>query len=325
MTIYYLITQKCNLSCPHCIRGSSTNVTMDSNAAINGLRNIYASFPDSIIVLSGGEPTIHKDFDILLSEAASLFKTVVINSNGTTAYFQKSRNWMRENVVVQFSVDGNQRLHDKIRGNGTFKKIIENIEYINETGFKIWISTVVSSYNLESIKELPMILCKHKIAKWQVAPVMPFGNAADSLVLNVETWNKLVDELINITPFRLGVRKLFDMNTLNKLSADEILRISNSIRSKNFRNCGCVTDKVYIYPDMTVYPCTCQLDSPIGNISAFSLKEIVEDALNHPYVCLNDVCKKCRFRPICNGGCIGMQKKYGADIRCPLIRENKDV
>ena len=321
MTVYYIITHNCNLSCPHCIRGASNNNNMNTQSAIASLNKLFDDYPDATIILSGGEPTLHPDFDIILQEASKLFRCVVINSNGTTNYYRTSDSWEQNNIIVQFSIDGDENTHNEIRGKGNFEKVIQNIEFINQNNKQIWISTTVSKNNYDSIKKLPAILCKYRIGKWQIAPMMPFGNASRSDIISIDEWNELVDELIEITPFRLGVRKLFDIQKLISLTNSDIQRIAENSRNIDFRNCGCLRSKVYVYPNMNVYPCTCLTDMPLGRLSKDTLKSILEKANQSCKICSFEKCRKCRYFPICNGGCWGMQKKYGADIRCPLIGE----
>lgn len=324
MIVYYIITKKCNLSCSHCIRGNSENDTMDTKIAFKSLDDVFFDYPDATIILSGGEPTIHPDFDFILQEASVRFKHVVINSNGTTDYFRSSNIWKKENIVVQFSIDGDKDTHNKIRGKGSFEKVIDNIKLINQSNKPIWISSTVSQHNYESVKKLPLFFSKYYIDKWQVAPMMPFGNADDSAILQNDAWNELVDRLIEITPFRLGIRKLFDFKKLSNKSDIDIQKIAEKSRNIDFRNCGCLRSKVYIYPNMTIYPCTCLTDIPLGNLSECSLKHILDNAIEHCNINTCDICQKCRYFSICNGGCWGMQKKYGADIRCPIICEGRN-
>lgn len=322
MTIYYLLTEDCNLRCSHCIRGKSTRQSMEYASAICGLNQIYDVFPDASIVLSGGEPTLYSRFSDLLREAAEKF-TVIINSNGTTPFWRKnSKIVCCDNIIVQFSLDGLQDYHDNIRGPGAFIKTLESMRIVNDLNKPIWISTVVSRKNKNSVIRLPEVLAKFNIAKWHISSIMPFGNASTDDLLDVDEWNCYVDELIKITPFRLGIRKMFDKNLLDKLSDAQISEIAKSERNIGFKNCGCVKSKLYIYPDMNVYGCTCLKDIPLGNIETQSLSDILKNDVAQSFIdFVTDcaTCQKCRYLKICNGGCMGMQKKFGYDFRCPLI------
>ncbi|MBQ2665088.1 MAG: SPASM domain-containing protein, partial [Clostridia bacterium] len=164
----------------------------------------------------------------------------------------------------------------------------------------------------------------YNIEKWHISSMMPFGNASIEYMLTNKEWNDFVDEIIQITPFRLGIRKLYDIGLLDSLSDEQIQQISINERNENFKNCGCIKAKLYIYPDMMVYGCTCMKDMPLGSMKNESLKDIIINSKSQyivKYKASSSVCKTCRFMPICNGGCLGMQMKYGADIRCPFIQK----
>lgn len=323
MMVYYLITDNCNLQCPHCIRGNTSSCSMDYSAAIKGLHQISDTFSDAVLILSGGEPTLHLRFLDILSEALSLFKTVVINSNGTTSFWKDNKTILKnDKLYIQFSLDGTKEYHDLIRGDGNFDKTIDNISFINDNDKSAWISTVVTTKNKDDVIKLPQILSSFNIEKWHVSPLMPFGKAIFNDMPTTSQWNEFVDEIIKITPFRLGIRKIFDMELLNKLSDRKIKEFANNNRNIDLKNCGCVRSKIYIYPDMNVYGCTCMKNLPLGNMNYQHLSEIVKNDVAKKFLNFtptNSSCIKCKYLAICNGGCIGMQKKYGRDFRCPIV------
>jgi len=252
-----------------------------------------------------------------------LFERVAINSNGTTDFYKKYHDKYKK-LCIQFSLDGDQEFHDSMRGNGTFMKVMESIHHLNSKGHTVWISSVVTKKNIESIKRLPEILSRYNIGKWHVSPVMPFGNASWEDVLPTDMWNSLVDDLILKTPFRLGIRKLFDFTRLELLTDEQIDQIAQSLRNQEYKNCGCIRNKLYVYPDMGVYACTCVKDDILGYMDKENIAEIVKNRSAQKYLDFyadNEVCIKCRYHKICNGGCVGLYKKYGFDIRCPQIKK----
>ena len=319
MIIYYLITLSCNLNCLHCIRGMSKKQFMDTKLALKGFDNIHKVFPDATIILSGGEPTIHPDFKTILDYSLSKFNKIVINSNGTTNYFSESSHWFSSKICIQFSLDGVKNGHESVRGRGTFDKVIKNINYINKLNFPIWISTVVSKRNIESVKELPMFLSKFNVEKWQVAPMIPFGKASDADLLSSFEWNNLVDYLISNTPFRLGISKLFSFEKLKEFTEEQLIALSNSQGNMQYRNCGCITNKLYVYPDFSIHPCSCSYNDNLGDLIYDDFTNLIQQSFKNRFVCTNSICQECKYFKICNGGCVGMQKKYGYDIRCPIF------
>jgi radical SAM protein with 4Fe4S-binding SPASM domain len=301
------------------------------------LNKISKKCNQSMLLLSGGEPTLHSNFEEIKEYCLPLFKTVLVNTNGVTKYFQKVRFSVlrRSNLYFQLSIDGNEAENDRIRGNGTYKKIIDLLKKFREHDIKVLVSTVVNSDNIASIKELCAVLSNLKILGWTVSPLMPFGRALNKKKILTNTqWNYLVDELIDICDFKLNIKKIFNLSQLEHLTDDQLRNISNNASL----NCGSGNQKIYIYPDFSVCGCSCINNYKFGNLIQHSLEEIM-----HSYMAKNirnytlveeSYCNKCRYLKICNGGCIGMSlntfKKIGVgDIRCPLLKTsligNEDI
>lgn len=336
MKIYYLLTQKCNLSCCHCIRSQThTSATMATDAALCNLERLHQYYPDATLILSGGEPTLHPDFDTILGQASSLFSNqTVIATNGTTAAF-RNENLLdtissNKKIAVQFSLDGDEAYHDSVRGNGSFAKTLTAMLELNRRGKEVWIATIATKHNLSSIMKLEKVLEKFNVRQWKVDPEMPFGSAAfRERAPSIPEWNRFVNDLISMTPFNLGIKKLFNFEALDRLSIAEITEIACNPRSIMLRNCGCVNDKLYINADFSVYGCTCLEDFPLGNMITDSWEQIInsENACLLSQYQLQQECKcnSCRYLPICNSGCIGMSVhvfgKLGmGDSRCPLLQ-----
>lgn len=117
MNFYFLLTESCNLKCKHCIRGDSIKSFVSYEDAIFVIDSIYQYDSNATLIFSGGEPTIHKDFTKILSYALNLFPRVVLNSNGTTKFYsEKLFEIDLKKLIIQFSLDGDEKLHDFIRG-----------------------------------------------------------------------------------------------------------------------------------------------------------------------------------------------------------------
>ena len=160
---------------------------------------------------------------------------------------------------------------------------------------------------------------------------MPFGEAELSDLLSIEEWNNLVDLIIDAATFRVKIKKLFPFELIN---SNYIHLSENSMNRKQSFNCGSATNKVYIYPDFSVYPCTCLTDFRLGNVLENTIEEILmmEPAnIFRTYKVLPGTpCENCTYLRYCNGGCIGMSYHYfGAlgkgDIRCPIVRSNNET
>ena len=321
MQLYILLTEKCNLHCTMCIRGKQQGRTIDFNQL--KLLSFVNRIQDDVIILTGGEPTLHPQFCDIVHYFSNKCKLVVVTTNGTTNYDYKKLEDIK-NLHIQISIDGDIHEHDQIRGVGSYDKSFQCLKLLNSLMMKFSVATVANRYNISSLDQLVNRLSMLKcMAYWKVSYEMPFENKSYQQMLSAEEWNNLVDHLIQITPFRLKVKKIFPIELYEK-------NMSFLLKSTNNRcqNCGSGIDKIYIYPDFTVFPCTCLTDFPVGNLLTQPLDAILcgneIKKFSNYQVDETSPCQICRYKPLCNGGCIGMSYHFfgklgKGDIRCPLM------
>jgi len=324
MQIYILLTNNCNLSCTHCIRNDKSNTTL-SEEEINILFN-KIHFRNNRIVLTGGEPSLHPDFSFILDKILKKTNKITICTNGiNNYYFEQIKD---SNIHLQFSIDGNREYHNKIRGMDCYDKILENIQLAEKYNISHSVSTVVNKVNIDSIDKMLDDLKKViKRGYIRFNNQMDFGNSSNQDILSIELWNNFVDYIKQKKiPIPIRVNKLFDFEMVDKLTDKEL----NIISKKAIKNCGNCTDKIYIYPDLNVYSCTCLDSIPIGNLKENNLDNILlsEKAkiFTNYLPTLEPICMECRYLELCNGGCIGTAfKKYNefghGDPRCPKINK----
>lgn len=330
--IYIILTDNCNLLCSHCIRNKKNNKgNMNFNDAIKCIDVFSKFWGDATCVLSGGEPTLHKDFNRILKYSTQKFKSVSINSNGTSEFWRQEDYIQYDSTVrFQISIDGTETVHDSIRGLGTFNKAIKTIMRLQENKKRTIISTTVSNKNKDTILQLSDYLMEIGVKEWSIQKEMPFGEATASSEndFSIDEWNKLCTEIINHVDDKIMIytRKLFDFLLLSKLSDDEIRLYSR----KAITNCGTAKYKLYVHPDLSVYGCTCLENIPLGNLKSMSIEQIVSSdsykRLSECKLAKNSPCITCRFLLICNGGCPGISIKYFGDIgygdvRCPIVKK----
>jgi len=327
MQLYLLLNTDCNLYCNFCIRGKNAS---RNYLDIDNLKSVLHSndFSNYHLLITGGEPTLHPYLPQIIALCQSYFKRITINTNGTeSSWIERCEN---KHFHVQISLDGTASFHNQLRSNGkldVFSKIINTINELNSYNIRYNISTTVGKNNYDNIK----ILCEqiNKIENmqyWKISPLLPFGCADKGNVLSVTQWNDLVNYLLDNAEVRLSIKRLFDFNLL-----DEYMdRIPDNISFPK-SNCGDVKYKVYVYPDFTVYPCTCLTDFPIGNLLKDNLNQIINckraKVFSDYKVKKDSLCFSCKYLFICNGGCIGMSYHYfnelgKGDYRCPLIQKS---
>jgi radical SAM protein with 4Fe4S-binding SPASM domain len=321
MQIYWLLTEACNLNCGYCIRGKKNSLFIKLEDYVYCFQK--NNFTDDQILLTGGEPMLHPQFIEILKFTLNRAKCVAVNTNGTINKFDKLPYDQR--LHIQISLDGTKDVHDMIRSAGSFEQTWNNIKIVDNQGINYNISTVVNATNFAFLGDLiPYLHSLTNMQYWKVEPQLPFGCGKTEQCIGRQQWNELVDYLIENSPFKLKIKKLFDFSLIKNISEDML----QDYGKRCLHNCGTCKKKVYIYPDLSVYPCTCLKNYKLGNLGNADLITILEGDQAKKFskyeVLPESACVKCKYLPICNGGCIGMSQyffgKLGmGDMRCPLI------
>lgn len=326
MQLYLLLNNACNLKCSFCIRGHQDSEYIEVKALSDILkRNDFSHYH---LLLTGGEPSLHPNLNEIIDLCQPFFKSISINTNGFNSLWIDNCQW--NNIHVQISLDGTRDTHNKIRGNGiidVYRNILCTIDKLNQRNIVYSISTTVGIDNYENVKELcHEIVNLPKMKYWKVSSQLPFGCADEQNTIDCAEWNDLVDYLLDNATVLLRIKKLFDFNLL-----DEYLQANPIVDKLPKTNCGNVKYKIYVYPDFTVYPCTCLTDFPIGNLLVSSLKDILTCESSKTFsdyqIKAVSACIHCKYVQICNGGCIGMSYHFFGkigmgDYRCPLMKKD---
>lgn len=151
------IVNVCNLHCKHCYwwlnRKEEEGLSAEEWRKI--ARNVFKKNHVLNITLVGGEPLLRPDVIQVFCE--EMPRRVCVVTNGT---FPLKR--FDGLYFYWVSIDGNEEIHDRIRGKGSYSKARENImEYIKgpdrngKPAWKdIWLSFTVNSLNYKVIDEV---------------------------------------------------------------------------------------------------------------------------------------------------------------------------
>ncbi len=323
MQLYLLLTENCNLNCSMCIRGQQNGINLDYNV----LKNLQwlEEIKNYDVIVTGGEPTLYPEFEKIVNLLCSYGGNVIVTTNGTTDYYVKN-DFIKDNLFFQLSIDGDRNKHNEIRGKGTFEKTFKTAKKLNDICAKFSIASTVSRKNFENMPLLAKELEKlENLRYWRLSYEMPFGSANFKDMLSSNEWNNFVDKILDIAKLRVRIKKIFPFELYDKKKEDIDKLILNN---RHCFNCGSGKDKVYIYPDFNVYPCTCLTDFCIGNLKEKTLDQILSceaiTLFTEYKTCNNSICNNCEYIKYCNGGCIGMSyhyfKKLGmGDVRCPKL------
>lgn len=142
------ITDKCNLRCKHCsVYGSAGYRQRTFEDILSDMKDSYKA-GSRFIDLEGGEPTLWKENGKTINDIIDAAMDMGFFSVTVTTNAQQDFSWIHPNSIW-VSMDGVGEYHERIRGEGTFARLEENIRKSGKR--HICVNMVVNSLNYESL------------------------------------------------------------------------------------------------------------------------------------------------------------------------------
>jgi len=310
-TLWLKVTNRCNLACPYCYAESGNTPLVKENLGVEDVDRILAEASGlglEKIVITGGEPFLHKDIIEILKTAKS-YGAVQALTNGTVFNEEVFTEAVKHVDIMQFSIDSHRSdVNERTRGRGSFEKTLETVKFVSELDFKnIVFSMTPTPDNMENIVEMIDFSIKNGARRLHINRYCPAGRATRYGDFDVEKFYEQIDKAYGHFS-RLFMNARRSSKPLD-FSIDVAGDFSLSIFRKNKKfNCGLKSTLLSIEANGDVYPCSA-LHVPemlLGNIHRESLEEIYKKESS---VCCPgtvdemDDCKDCRVRYFCGGGC----------------------
>jgi MoaA/NifB/PqqE/SkfB family radical SAM enzyme len=154
-TLSLEVTTRCNGYCAHCFaraglsRHFSLSVTLAKEIITEGYEAGYRR-----LHITGGEPLLWKGLFETLDHSYGIgYKEVFINTNGTLLTGDiNARLTTYKCLSISVSLDGTEVLHDRLRGEGSYKQIIRGVEKALDAGVAVYIYTTVRKALLQEIQ-----------------------------------------------------------------------------------------------------------------------------------------------------------------------------
>ncbi|MBR9678275.1 MAG: radical SAM protein [Nanoarchaeota archaeon] len=167
LIITHIITYKCNLKCEYCGIWKQKIQELETSE-IKKIIDFFAEKGTISWEIGGGEPLLRKDIGEIIDHAKSKKMLVSLNTNGHL--FEKRIDSLKNLDSIVFSIDGTEKIHDKIKRKGSYKKTLQSLELARKKGFKTLISTVISKINYNHLEDV-LKIAKEKGVKIGFQPV----------------------------------------------------------------------------------------------------------------------------------------------------------
>lgn len=158
--LHFQMTEKCNLNCWFCGQRKEKskgklNDKMKLEDWMRVIDDVKQHSSDSklpSVMIWGGEAELSASFVPVLEKLGQEGFSIGMVSNGTL--LDQYKDVILNNLdCLYLSLDGNEKLHDLVRGDGVFKKVEENIKLLKKR-ISLIIMTVLTEDVVENLEEV---------------------------------------------------------------------------------------------------------------------------------------------------------------------------
>ena len=319
-TLVWELTMGCNLRCRHC--GSACRQKLEgeltSEEAMEVARQICEMKP-RWVALSGGEPLMRNDWDAIAHFLVSNGVEVRMISNGTLITDGIAKRIKNCGIsLVSISVDGTEEIHNLVRGNGVFRKVLNAFDSLKRNGVRIGVNTTLMKDNIGMLDEMYQLFSDCGVCSWQLQTGLPEGRLSDhkDLVLDTFEIKKVIDFAYQKNQAQ-GM-KIFLAETIGYFTKNEILARMLALGTEKpvyFSGCNAGIRSLGILHNGDVVGCTSIRKKEFieGNLRNQSLLEIwtAPDAFawrrKMKIADLGEKCQRCKYVQKCMGGCTNLR------------------
>lgn len=319
--VVWTMTKKCNLECIHCYSSSNRAASKDNDVSAKILEEIIRYGPPALL-LSGGEPLIHKDFFDLSKHAVKSGLKLTLSTNGTLIDAKVASDLKKVGFsYIGISLDGEETVHDSFRkSRGAYNKTLNGIKNCKQAKLNVGLRLTVSKATLDSVPHLFDVAKSENIDRLCFYHLQREGRANDHTSLHLKHAEKkwlldhllhevsdMIDEGFNAQVLTVGNR--FDGVYIYKKSLIDKPERSSAILDllKTTSYKGIATGIINIDEDGSVYTDQFNRRNSIGNVMNEPIGAILDrlqkNITEQPF---NVLCRGCEWESICiNSSIIG--------------------
>ena len=320
----------CNLRCKYCFYADISSQREVKSYGIMKIEtmkriidNIYKDLEDGDhfhCAFQGGEPTLagleffQELVEYIAKKTSKIKVHYVFQTNGLLLNDQWCKFFRKNNFLVGLSIDGDCHIHDQNRvdtsNNGTYARVIKAKELLSKNGVEYNILCVLTNQLALQPDKVFEFIKEENIRYIQFIPCL------DDLGVKVSSAHSLKPENFAYFYNRLFILWSTEFKKNNYISINMIDNIINLIAHRVAGSCGMlgICQMQYIIEaDGGVYPCDFYVLDQfyVGNVMENTLTELKRTQKASEFLAEKtsayEYCEKCRYLPLCNGGCKRMK------------------
>jgi radical SAM protein with 4Fe4S-binding SPASM domain len=278
--IQWHLTERCNLHCRHCYQEAKRPKEMTAEEVkrqVDGATEMFKAWEREhgievapSIHFTGGEPFLFEALWEVVEHCRNNGYRTALMTNGSLIRRKDAHEAFSLGVSdIQVSLEGPARLHDAIRGRGSFALASRGVEYLASVGNRVSANVTLSRLNADKIEETVSVAKKLGFCRLGFSRVVPCGSGK-SLIESMLTPGELKDAYqramaLSSPDFEVGSGDPL----AGVLSGDSAISTSGLTLS----GCSAGFSGVTICSDGSVMPCR-RIGLIAGNLKKSSLRTI---------------------------------------------------
>jgi radical SAM protein with 4Fe4S-binding SPASM domain len=334
--VMWNLTAHCNLACQHCYMdaGREARESREEMSLEEGIHLVdeLAGMLVPILIFTGGEPLLSRNFYALAFHAREVGLRTVISTNGTLITPEVARILAEAQIrYVGVSLDAAKpEQHDAFRGvNGAHARALQGLKNARDAGLKTGLRLTLTRDNWQDVPALLSLAVQENIPRFCLYHLVPTGRGAGMadrdvtpeqrrsvIRLLAEAAEELKGENIEI----LTTDSPMDGAYLLELLKDDPRRESVHKLLTNAGGCSTGVKVANINQQGDVHPCHFMPQVVVGNVRERSFRDIWIDNPSADLLALRGIksnlkgaCGKCQYLDLC-GGCRQKAYYYHGDI-----------
>ncbi len=181
--IYFEITRACNLACRTCFNNS--HVKLEDELTLAEILEVNRqAYELGVFELryTGGECTTAPGFAEVIADARRRGFYISLGTNGV--YTDEQLEWLPRSGVDWFiiSLDGDRETNDRIRGRGTFDRVLRTLKALAaDPAIRVRLNMVVARHNLGSIEAVAQVAAAYGVSSLNLIPLRPYGRSLQQM------------------------------------------------------------------------------------------------------------------------------------------------
>jgi len=195
LIVGWAITDQCNRRCAYCSIWRRPNRDLPT-PAVFGIIDALADAGTLRISFTGGEPLLRPDMPDIIRYVYAKGMETKLNSNGSLV--KEKIDALPDLDMLTLSLEGPQKVHDAIRGPGSFDEVREALTAARARGIKTSLATVLTAINLETVDYILETAASEDCrVLFQPATTLRLGGqTANDLTPPVAAYREVIEKLI---------------------------------------------------------------------------------------------------------------------------------